>query len=149
MAVPVLPGAPPGAAHPDRAHPRQAFVDGRCVGAIVCKLDKHGESFRGYIAMLVVDKTVRKLNIGTELVKRAVCAVAAQGADEVVLEAEATNAGALRLYQRLGFVRDKRLARYYLSGADAYRLRMLLPPPGDEAAEKLLAVAASLTLGAA
>ena len=47
-------------------------------------------------------------------------------ADEVVLEAEAANAGALRLYAGLGFVRDKRLARYYLSGADAFRLKLLL-----------------------
>ena len=34
------------------------------MGAIVCKLDKHGESFRGYIAMLVVDKAYRKHAIG-------------------------------------------------------------------------------------
>lgn len=68
---------------------------------------------------------------GTELVKRAVDAMAAAGAEEVVLEAEAGNGGALRLYRRLGFVRDKRLARYYLSGADAFRLKMLLPLPGD------------------
>lgn len=57
------------------------------------------------------------------------------GADEVVLEAEATNAGALRLYQGLGFVRDKRLARYYLSGADAYRLKLLLPARDQAARE--------------
>ena len=41
--------------------------------------------------------------------------------------------GALRLYERLGFVRDKRLARYYLSGTDAYRLRLLLPTPPAQA----------------
>ncbi len=46
---------------------------------------------------------------------------------QVVLEAETTNAGALRLYAGLGFIRDKRLARYYLSGTDAYRLKLLLP----------------------
>lgn len=33
-------------------------------------------------------------------------------ADEVVLEAEVTNTGALRLYENLGFIRDKRLARW-------------------------------------
>jgi peptide alpha-N-acetyltransferase len=64
-------------------------------------------------------------------VKRAVDAMAAADAEEVVLEAEAGNSGALRLYRRLGFVRDKRLARYYLSGADAFRLKMLLPLPSD------------------
>ena len=46
---------------------------------------------------------------------------------QVVLEAETSNAGALRLYAGLGFIRDKRLSRYYLSGTDAYRLKLLLP----------------------
>ena len=32
-------------------------------------------------------------------------------ADEVALEAEVTNQGALSLYTNLGFIRDKRLAR--------------------------------------
>jgi ribosomal protein S18 acetylase RimI-like enzyme len=45
---------------------------------------------------------------------------------QVVLEAEATNAGALALYERLGFVRDKRLHHYYLNGSDAYRLKLWL-----------------------
>lgn len=34
------------------------------MGAIVCKSDKHGETLRGYIAMLVVDKAFRKHSIG-------------------------------------------------------------------------------------
>ncbi len=53
---------------------------------------------------------------------------------QVVLEAEASNAGALRLYAGLGFIRDKRLARYYLSGTDAYRLKLLLPALEERAA---------------
>ena len=46
------------------------------------------------------------------------------GCDEAVLETEVTNVGALRLYEGLGFVRDKRLHRYYLNGNDAYRLKL-------------------------
>lgn len=34
--------------------------------------------------------------------------MADSGADEVVLEAEVDNSNALRLYESLGFVRDKR-----------------------------------------
>ena len=41
----------------------------------------------------------------------AIRAMAAGGAEEVALEAEATNAGALALYRALGFARDKRLHR--------------------------------------
>ena len=46
------------------------------------------------------------------------------GCDEAVLETEVTNLGALRLYEGLGFVRDKRLHRYYLNGNDAFRLKV-------------------------
>jgi peptide alpha-N-acetyltransferase len=43
---------------------------------------------------------------------------------KVVLETEFTNLGALGLYQRLGFIKDKRLYRYYLNGVDAFRLKL-------------------------
>ena len=39
----------------------------------------------------------------------------------MVLETEATNQKALKLYERLGFVREKRMHRYYLNGVDAFR----------------------------
>ena len=44
--------------------------------------------------------------------KRAVEEMTTKAADEVVLEAETNNHGALALYQNLGFIRDKRLHRY-------------------------------------
>nr|CAD7200619.1 unnamed protein product [Timema douglasi] len=75
-----------------------AMDENECVGAIVCKLDHHRKVVkRGYIAMLAV-----------------------------VLETEITNRPALRLYENLGFVRDKRLFRYYLNGVDALRLKLWL-----------------------
>jgi len=43
-----------------------------------------------------------------------------------VLETEVTNKAALRLYENLGFVHDKRLFRYYLNGVDALRLKLWL-----------------------
>ena len=42
----------------------QAFIEERCVGAVVCKLDTHRGTRRGYLAMLVVEKEYRKLRIG-------------------------------------------------------------------------------------
>ncbi|CEI86360.1 hypothetical protein G6F70_001796 [Rhizopus microsporus] len=94
------------------------------VGVIICKVDKHKDRLRGYIAMLAVAKTHRKRSIGSSLVKVAIMAMKKMGADEVVLETEYTNQGALELYQRLGFIKDKRLYRYYLNGVDAFRLKL-------------------------
>ena len=45
---------------------------------------------------------------------------------QVVLETEITNKAALQLYENLGFIRDKRLFRYYLNGVDALRLKLWL-----------------------
>lgn len=45
-----------------------------------------------------------------------------RGADEVVLETEEDNVAAMKLYERLGFIRSKKLHRYYLNGSSAYRL---------------------------
>lgn len=110
--------------------PKLCFLcmDGsKCVGAIVCKLDIHKRVIRrGYIAMLAVDAEYRRRKIGSNLVLKAIRAMLADGCDEVVLETEITNKAALKLYENLGFVRDKRLFRYYLNGVDALRLKLWL-----------------------
>ncbi|XP_071495624.1 uncharacterized protein [Diadema antillarum] len=104
-----------------------AMHGSQCVGAIVCKLDVHKKMVRrGYIAMLAVDEDFRKKKLGSSLVKKAIRAMVRGECDEVVLETEITNKPALRLYENLGFVRDKRLFRYYLNGVDALRLKLWL-----------------------
>ena len=60
----------------------------------------------GYSDLAVSD------HIGTELVKLSIAEMIKGQCEEVVLEAEVTNSGALTLYQNLGFIRDKRLHRY-------------------------------------
>lgn len=104
-----------------------AFHRGKCVGTIVCKMGEHRNTFRGYIAMLVVLKPYRGRGIATELVTRSIKVMMESGCEEVTLEAEVTNKGALALYGRLGFIRAKRLFRYYLNGVDAFRLKLLFP----------------------
>lgn len=104
-----------------------ATFEEKCIGAIVCKLDMHRNVVkRGYIAMLAVDENYRKKKIGSRLVQKAIQAMINDNADEVVLETEITNKPALKLYENLGFVRDKRLFRYYLNGVDALRLKLWL-----------------------
>eukprot|EP00850_Spirogloea_muscicola_P004393 SM000019S04937 [mRNA] locus=s19:94101:95656:+ [translate_table: standard] len=101
----------------------------QCVGVVVCKMDEHRDRFRGYIAMLVVIKPFRGKGVATRLVVKCIEIMRDAGCDEVILEAEVTNKGALALYGNLGFIRAKRLHRYYLNGADAYRLKLLFPLP--------------------
>ncbi|KAF2322965.1 hypothetical protein GH714_032490 [Hevea brasiliensis] len=86
-------------------------------------------TLRGYIAMLVVIKPYRGRGIATELVTRSIKVMMESGCEEVTLEAEVTNKGALALYGRLGFIRAKRLFRYYLNGVDAFRLKLQFPQP--------------------
>ena len=79
-------------------------------------------SMRGYVAMFAIDINYRKLGIGSTLASIAIQRLA-NDCDEVYLETEITNIAALRIYESLGFVRYKRLPKYYLNGNDAYRLK--------------------------
>jgi peptide alpha-N-acetyltransferase len=122
--------APPENSPESTADAAKADATPRVLGTIVCKQDRHRSgTVRGYIAMLAVHNSVRKRGMGRKLVQLAVRAMRDGGCDEAVLETEVTNLGALRLYEGLGFVRDKRLHRYYLNGNDAHRLKGAYPAP--------------------
>ncbi|KAJ4291516.1 N-alpha-acetyltransferase 30 [Collariella sp. IMI 366227] len=86
-------------------------LDASLTGVIISKLEPHHAhstpTIRGYIAMLAVASTHRGHGIATRLVRMAIDAMAARGADEIVLETEETNVPAMRLYERLGFVRRR------------------------------------------
>ncbi|QPG93824.1 hypothetical protein C2857_002898 [Epichloe festucae Fl1] len=101
-------------------------IDSSLVGVVVCKLEVHSShsppTRRGYIAMLAVKSSFRGHGIATALVKQAIDAMTKRNADEIVLETEETNVPAMKLYERLGFLRSKKLHRYYLNGNSAYRL---------------------------
>ncbi|OSX57969.1 hypothetical protein POSPLADRAFT_1061058 [Postia placenta MAD-698-R-SB12] len=109
------------------------------VGVIVCKQSMHRDvTNRGYIAMLSVNKNWRKRGIASTLVRMSIAAMKLRGVDEVVLETEYDNAAALSLYASLGFIREKRLFRFYLNGKDAFRLVLVVEPSDtddDEASE--------------
>ncbi|KAL9125564.1 MAG: hypothetical protein Q9217_005245 [Psora testacea] len=99
-------------------------------GVVICKLERHrGGPMRGYIAMLAVPKKHRGRGIATRLVRMAIDAMIAKDADEVCLETEVVNTAAMKLYERLGFLKSKRLHRYYLNGNSAFRF--LLPLKED------------------
>ncbi|KAF7759766.1 hypothetical protein Agabi119p4_11461 [Agaricus bisporus var. burnettii] len=87
------------------------------IGVIVCKQSLHrNRSNRGYIAMLSVDKNWRKRGID----ERGNPSTLEDGVEEIILETEFDNYAALSLYESLGFIREKRLYRFYLNGKDAF-----------------------------
>ncbi|EEA27734.1 N-alpha-acetyltransferase 30 [Talaromyces marneffei ATCC 18224] len=99
----------------------------KLVGVVVSKLEPHrGGPLRGYIAMLAVREEYRGQGIATKLVRMAIDKMIERDADEVALETEVVNTAAMKLYERLGFLRSKRLHRYYLNGNSAYRLVLYL-----------------------
>lgn len=59
---------------------------------------------------------------------------------QVTLETEYDNFAALALYESLGFIREKRLFRFYMNGKDAFRLVLRLTESelrqGDEARDE-------------
>ena len=133
-----------GAGNTDRSLPVYQALnpeDSSLVGVIICKLEPHAShsppTLRGYIAMLAVSAPFRGQKVATALVKKAIDAMAQKNADEIVLETEETNVPAMRLYERLGFLRSKKLHRYYLNGNSAYRLVLLLKHIDPEAAADL------------
>lgn len=104
---------------------------GEYFGCIIGKMEPHkGGRLRGYIGMLTVIKKYRKKSVGSQLVESCIREMIRRGCEEIVLEAEVTNLGALKLYERLGFIRDKRLRRYYLNGNDAFRLKLRVDSSG-------------------
>ena len=103
-----------------------AYDNDRMIGTIVCKAEVERGIMRGYIAMLTVDEAYRKKGIAIQLVTNGLDRMEEAGCEEVVLEVEAVNVKALNLYNKLGFMRDEKLCRYYLNGSDAYRMRLLI-----------------------
>ena len=80
---------------------------------------------KAYIAMLVVLKEYRRHKVGVKLFDEFVLRVKDR-VDKIVLETECINKAALAFYIRLGFFKTRKMSNYYLSGNDAYRLKLYL-----------------------
>lgn len=96
----------------------------KIIGVIITKVELHREArMRGYIGMLVIQPAFRGKGLATKLVKLSIFKMIEWGqADEIMLETEVINTAALHLYELLGFMRTKRMHRYYLNTHDAFRL---------------------------
>lgn len=100
------------------------------IGVVIGKLDKHlkGNRFmRGYIGMVSIRSDFRGKGIATVLLQTLLRKMVDCGAQEIVLETEIDNHASLQLYEKLGFIREKRLFNFYLNGKDCFRLIAEIP----------------------
>lgn len=74
------------------------------------------------VLMLAVDRNYRGAGLGTLLTQEFFRECAKKGLRQVSLEVRASNAGAQRFYQRLGFFTVRRVPRYYSDGEDGILL---------------------------
>lgn len=101
-----------------------ALDNNKIIGNIICKVEPHrGVRIRGYIGMLSVEDEYRGLGIAKKLIEESISLMIEKyQCDEITLETEVMNEKAIRLYENFGFIRIKRLHRYYMSRHDAFRL---------------------------
>ncbi len=82
-------------------------------GALVAYLVGRAVAGEGEILNLAVAPEARRSGVASALLGHGLAELARAGAAEVFLEVRAGNAGAIALYQRLGFRQVGRRARYY------------------------------------
>lgn len=87
-----------------------ANMDRHLVGALVFSGASPGE---WEIENIVVDRAVRRQGIGQALLRELATRAKERGAVRFHLEVRASNAAAIALYQRLGFIETTRRRGYY------------------------------------
>ena len=99
-----------------------AEYNGRVIGYVMGYLRPDLE---GHIMSIAVDPAYRGNGIGSALLTEVIERLIKKGARYIGLEVRVSNEKAIRLYERFGFKRIKRVIGYYADGEDAYY--MLLP----------------------
>ena len=76
---------------------------------------------KGHVISIAVDPAYRRRGIGRALMLESMKAMKERyGGKEVFLEVRVSNEPAIRLYEKLGFKKVKRVISYYSDGEDAY-----------------------------
>ncbi len=75
----------------------------------------------GHLVSIAVLPGYRRRGIGSALLRETIRAVGeAYGAEALYLEVRVSNEPAIRLYEKFGFVKVRRITAYYADGEDAY-----------------------------
>jgi len=99
-----------------------AEYSGKIIGYVMGYLRPDLE---GHIMSIAVDPAYRGNGVGSALLEEVIERLIKKGARYIGLEVRVSNEGAIKLYERFGFRKIKRIVGYYLDGEDAYY--MLLP----------------------
>ena len=101
--------------------------DGRLVGYIMSRVET-GIGYltkfitnKGHVISIAVDPPYRRRGIAQALLTTSMKAMKEKyGGKEVFLEVRVSNTPAIKLYEKLGFKKIKRIIAYYSDGEDAY-----------------------------
>ncbi|MEM1644519.1 MAG: N-acetyltransferase [Ignisphaera sp.] len=104
-----------------------AEVNGEVVGYVLSRVEEgisrcHGRLSRiGHIVSVAVKEEYRARGIATALLS-AILSVfqTIYNVEEVQLEVRVSNYKAIKLYEKLGFIKAERIKGYYLDGEDSY-----------------------------
>jgi len=100
-----------------------AEVNGKIVGYIMCRVEKHIHGLRivkkGHVISIAVEKEYRRRGIGEALMRRAE-EVLKNKVEYMFLEVRVSNMPAISLYKKLGYKIIRRIPFYYSDGEDAY-----------------------------
>lgn len=104
-----------------------AEINGEIVGYILSRVEEgvsrcRGKEGRiGHIVSVAVREKYRGRGIATALMSAALAALQnIYNVEEVQLEVRVSNYKAIRLYEKLGFIKAERIKGYYLDGEDSY-----------------------------
>lgn len=76
----------------------------------------------GEVAVLAVARQHQRQGIGSALLTAGMDLLRARGMRVVRLHVDTTNDGAIAMYERFGFARERIVPAYYRNGRDAYRM---------------------------
>ncbi len=111
-----------------------AEVDGREVGYAINRIEKSyfsslfkANSSRGHIISIAVLPEARGQGIGSGMMKVIEKKMRDEGiGNEIILEVRESNTPAIKMYEKLGFFREKVLKGYYRDGESAYKMTIKL-----------------------
>jgi ribosomal-protein-alanine N-acetyltransferase len=92
---------------------------GEILGWAAGLVRRHSKGRSGRIYAIAVHPGAQGMRLGRRLMERIMQELTARKSLRIYLEVDETNAGAIALYRKLGFIDDRRLPHYYAKGRHA------------------------------